>query len=186
MSHRLIAQNSLANSQIALHTSLQRLSTGLRINSGADDPAGLIASQDLQSRDHRHPAGREQQLPGHQRHHHRRRRFDGSQFPAERHQRPGRRVRQFRRPVPAGTSSQSASDRFRRAKHHPNRRHHQFRRSEPPGWQPELHHQRRGHQRDQFAVDLPGQSRHATRPCRSTSTSSAAPSSPIFSSAPAP
>jgi flagellin len=45
----LIAQNALANSQAALNTSLERLSTGLRINSGADDPAGLIASQDLQS-----------------------------------------------------------------------------------------------------------------------------------------
>jgi flagellin len=45
----LIAQSSLANSQAQLNTSLQRLSTGLRINSGADDPAGLIASQDLQA-----------------------------------------------------------------------------------------------------------------------------------------
>jgi flagellin len=45
----LIAQNSLANSQSALSTSLERLSTGLRINSGADDPAGLIASQNLKS-----------------------------------------------------------------------------------------------------------------------------------------
>ncbi len=45
----LIAQNALANSQSALNTSLERLSTGLRINSGADDPAGLIASQNLQS-----------------------------------------------------------------------------------------------------------------------------------------
>src|SRR3984957_18202460 len=45
----LIAQNSLANSQAALNTSLQRLSTGLRINSGADDPAGLIASESLKS-----------------------------------------------------------------------------------------------------------------------------------------
>ena len=45
----LIAQNSLAKSQASLSTSLQRLSTGLRINSGADDPAGLIASQDLKS-----------------------------------------------------------------------------------------------------------------------------------------
>jgi flagellin len=45
----LIAQNALANSQTALNTSLERLSTGLRINSGADDPAGLIASQNLQS-----------------------------------------------------------------------------------------------------------------------------------------
>src|SRR5580704_5707049 len=45
----LVAQNALAKSQAALSTSLERLSTGLRINSGADDPAGLIASQDLQS-----------------------------------------------------------------------------------------------------------------------------------------
>ena len=45
----LIAQQGLASSQSALQTSLQRLSTGLRINSGADDPAGLIVSQGLQS-----------------------------------------------------------------------------------------------------------------------------------------
>jgi flagellin len=45
----LIAQNGLAKSQTSLNTALQRLSTGLRINSGADDPAGLIASQSLQS-----------------------------------------------------------------------------------------------------------------------------------------
>jgi flagellin len=44
----LIAQNSLAQNNAALNTSLQRLSTGLRINSGADDPAGLIASENLQ------------------------------------------------------------------------------------------------------------------------------------------
>lgn len=45
----LIAQTALQNSSRSLDTSLQRLSTGLRINTGADDPAGLIASQDLQS-----------------------------------------------------------------------------------------------------------------------------------------
>ncbi len=44
----LIAQHSLARNNANLSTSLQRLSTGLRINSGADDPAGLIASQRLQ------------------------------------------------------------------------------------------------------------------------------------------
>jgi flagellin len=43
----LIAQQSLASNNAALSTSLQRLSTGLRINSGADDPAGLIAAQNL-------------------------------------------------------------------------------------------------------------------------------------------
>jgi len=45
----LIANTNLAKSQTALNQSLQRLSSGLRINSGADDPAGLIASQGLQA-----------------------------------------------------------------------------------------------------------------------------------------
>lgn len=41
-----IAQNNLSNANNALNTSLQRLSSGLRINSGADDPAGLVISQE--------------------------------------------------------------------------------------------------------------------------------------------
>jgi flagellin len=45
----LQAQVGLDNSQSQLNTALQRLSTGLRINSGADDPAGLIASNSLES-----------------------------------------------------------------------------------------------------------------------------------------
>ena len=45
----LIAQNALRKNNSALSTSLERLSTGLRINSGADDPAGLIASEGLKS-----------------------------------------------------------------------------------------------------------------------------------------
>ena len=45
----LVAQQGLATSQSQLQTSLQRLSTGLKINSGADDPAGLIVSNELQS-----------------------------------------------------------------------------------------------------------------------------------------
>ena len=43
----LIAQNAFNNNTKTLNTSLQRLSTGLKINSGADDPAGYIASQAL-------------------------------------------------------------------------------------------------------------------------------------------
>ena len=43
----LIAQNTLSRNNNDLSQSLQRLSTGLRINSGADDPAGLIASENL-------------------------------------------------------------------------------------------------------------------------------------------
>lgn len=45
----LIAQRSLQQNQNNLSVSLQRLSTGLQINSGKDNPAGLIASQTLQS-----------------------------------------------------------------------------------------------------------------------------------------
>jgi flagellin len=45
----LIAQQNLAKSNTSLQTALTRLSTGLRINTGADDPAGLIASQTLGS-----------------------------------------------------------------------------------------------------------------------------------------
>lgn len=43
----LIAQRVLGQNQQSLSSSLQRLSTGLRINSGKDDPAGLIASNNL-------------------------------------------------------------------------------------------------------------------------------------------
>jgi flagellin len=44
----LIAQNAFAKNTQTLNTSLQRLSTGLQINSGADNPSGYIASQALQ------------------------------------------------------------------------------------------------------------------------------------------
>ncbi len=45
----LVAQNRLNKTNSDLQTSLTRLSTGLRINSGKDDPAGLIASEALRS-----------------------------------------------------------------------------------------------------------------------------------------
>ncbi len=45
----LIAVNNLNQNNQSLQTSLERLSTGYRINSGADDPAGLIASNSLQA-----------------------------------------------------------------------------------------------------------------------------------------
>ena len=45
----LNAQNSLARSNSQLQEALTRLSTGLRINTGKDDPAGLIASEVLRS-----------------------------------------------------------------------------------------------------------------------------------------
>ncbi len=45
----LIAQNTLSRNSEDLQTALTRLSTGLRINVGKDDPAGLIASEALRS-----------------------------------------------------------------------------------------------------------------------------------------
>src|SRR5512146_1504139 len=45
----LIAQRVLKQNNDNLNTSLQRLSTGLKINSGADNPAGLIASENLRA-----------------------------------------------------------------------------------------------------------------------------------------
>jgi len=45
----LTAQKTLAQSNVALQQALTRLSTGLRINAGKDDPAGLIASEALRS-----------------------------------------------------------------------------------------------------------------------------------------
>src|SRR5688572_23898145 len=45
----LTAQRGLARTQKQLSSTLQRLSSGLRINRGADDPAGLIASEGLRS-----------------------------------------------------------------------------------------------------------------------------------------
>ncbi len=45
----LVAQNRLNKTNQDLQTALTRLSTGLRINTGKDDPAGLIASEALRS-----------------------------------------------------------------------------------------------------------------------------------------
>ncbi len=45
----LLAQRILGQQNSSLNKSLERLSTGFRINRGADDPAGLIASENLRS-----------------------------------------------------------------------------------------------------------------------------------------
>jgi len=45
----LIARRALGINNATLNQALSRLSTGLRINSGKDDPAGLIASETLRS-----------------------------------------------------------------------------------------------------------------------------------------
>src|SRR5580698_10599109 len=45
----LVGLTNVQNSTNELNTSLTRLSTGLKINSGEDDPAGLVASNTLGS-----------------------------------------------------------------------------------------------------------------------------------------
>lgn len=45
----VVAQRTLVQNQRALQISLERLSSGLRINRGADDPAGLINSESLRA-----------------------------------------------------------------------------------------------------------------------------------------
>ena len=45
----MVAVNALNKNTASLQTSLERLSTGVRINSGADDPSGLIASESLKA-----------------------------------------------------------------------------------------------------------------------------------------
>lgn len=45
----MIAQRTLGVQNRGLTTSLERLSTGLRVNRGKDDPAGLIASENLRA-----------------------------------------------------------------------------------------------------------------------------------------
>ncbi|MEL6328909.1 MAG: flagellin [Planctomycetota bacterium] len=45
----LLAQRVLGQNNLDLNQSLERLSTGLRINRGKDDPAGLIASENLKA-----------------------------------------------------------------------------------------------------------------------------------------
>ncbi len=45
----LIAQRVLRSNNDSLNRSLERLSTGLKINKGADNPAGLIASENLRA-----------------------------------------------------------------------------------------------------------------------------------------
>lgn len=45
----LIARRTLGINNASLNTALERLSTGLRINSGRDDPSGLIASETLRA-----------------------------------------------------------------------------------------------------------------------------------------
>lgn len=45
----IVARRAVRLNNLSLNTALERLSTGLRINSGKDDPAGLIASETLRS-----------------------------------------------------------------------------------------------------------------------------------------
>ena len=56
----IVAQNNLNGSQSLLSQSLTRLSSGLRINSAADDAAGLAISQQFTHSDQWHQPGHQQ------------------------------------------------------------------------------------------------------------------------------
>ena len=45
----IIGQRVLSQNNASLGTAIERLSTGLKINRGKDDPAGLIASENLRA-----------------------------------------------------------------------------------------------------------------------------------------
>ena len=49
MAGSLFAQRSMRMNALAFNQSMNKLATGLRINRGADDPAGLIASENLRA-----------------------------------------------------------------------------------------------------------------------------------------
>ena len=67
----LNAQRHLESSSSSLNKSLERLSSGLRINSAADDAAGLAHRRPAaRRRAHRQPGGAQRQRR-HQRDHHR-------------------------------------------------------------------------------------------------------------------
>ena len=53
----LIAQKNLNNTNNLLTKSVERLSTGLRINRAADDAAGLALSTTLKAQIRKHPPG---------------------------------------------------------------------------------------------------------------------------------
>src|ERR1700744_173849 len=53
----LIAVYNINRNTAAMQTTLERLSTGLRINSAADDPAGLIASESIEAEEATTKAG---------------------------------------------------------------------------------------------------------------------------------
>src|SRR5438046_2671453 len=139
----LTAQRGLAKSQKNLSDTLQRLSSGLRINRGADDPAGLIASESLRSE----ISGISQGIDNASRASNVIATTEGalqevaslllnikdleatswsapgSRFPAPEHQGPRRRGRQQRRPLPRRDRRKPAPGRFRRRIHHPHFQH---------------------------------------------------------------
>ncbi|CEK20934.1 flagellin/flagellar hook associated protein, partial [Chthonomonas calidirosea] len=69
----------------AVASSIQKLSSGLRINSAADDPAGLIISEKPARASHRPQSGYRQWTRRHQPHQNRRRRPLRGQQPPQQH-----------------------------------------------------------------------------------------------------
>ena len=96
----LNALRNLTNVQTTRRSSIEKLSSGLRINQAADDPAGLIISEEPARSDRRSQPGHLQQPGRHQRHQDRGRRPHRSQQPAAQRPPARRSRRQHRRQRP--------------------------------------------------------------------------------------
>ena len=152
----LIAQRVLRKNNESLNKSLERLSTGLRINKGADDPAGLIASENLRAREGRHRPGDRQRRARQQHHRHRRGWPDRGQHAADRAPAAGQPGGQHRRPLRRGERGQPAPGRLDPGHDQPHRRLDRLPGRQAAERQLRLHHQRRGRQRVHHDADQRG------------------------------
>ena len=139
----LLARRVLGQQNRGLVTSLERLSTGLRINRGSDDPAGLIASENLRAEKKAINAAignAERAEAGHQ---HCRGRSPGDQQPAPRAPVARRPVGQRSWCLQRGEGSESAPDRLHPADDRPSRKCHELQRHQAAERQLRLHDVRR-------------------------------------------
>ena len=144
----LMAQNNLATSNNELQQSLTRLSTGLRINSGADDPSGLIAAEALQSEIVSTQSG----ISNSQTATEMIATADSTvadQFLVDHHPRLGFRCRQYRDHESRPGGRRPVADRLFAASHRPDRREHAVQWTATAQRQPRLPDQRRRRQQHQ-------------------------------------
>jgi len=124
----LTARRNLNKAYASLSSTMERLSTGLRINHGKDDPAGLIRIRTLTQRGQRRRPGGLQHPAGQAHRRHRRRRARRGRQPAQGHPGQDPRGGQHRRRFRRRDQGQSAPDRLGDRQHHAHRQHDHVRR----------------------------------------------------------